>query len=72
MTDFDLAFKRWPNLRWVVGKGHWACLTTCGEGPTVMLFERVDDALDARAFLNGRACCDLCTGKHSVVRLSIG
>lgn len=70
--DFVRAFRRWPNLQWVAGDGRWACLTTCGDGPTVMLFKSVDGALGARAFLDGRACCDRCVGAHRVVRLMDG
>ncbi|WP_423414872.1 hypothetical protein RLW55_16950 [Hyphomicrobium sp. B1] len=68
--DLARALRRFPQARWIVGKGNWGCVTFCAGGETVELFPTVDGALSARAEMDGRACCSTqCTGKHRVVRL---
>jgi hypothetical protein len=60
-----------PRAAWVLGDGPYACIAWC-RVPTVTLFDTLDDAVKARAWIDATACGGRCQRRHQVVRVEVG
>ena len=52
-----------PNAVWVDGKGDLALIAWCGSGPSVALYEDLDEAEKRKRILDDAGCGGGCRGR---------
>lgn len=73
-TWWRLAKCRWPRATWIVGEGPFASVSRCSPGSTVELYWHVEQAREAKRFIDGSWCGGRCGGRsyHHVIDLDGG
>lgn len=60
-----------PRAAWVHGSGEYATVAWCGT-PTVMLHGTLEQAVEAKAWIDSTGCGGRCKRRHQIVRVMAG
>lgn len=63
------ARSRWKGAEWVHGRGRWASLAWC-RYLTIALFDRKENAVRAKEFIDKCGCGGCCYRRHEIVDLA--